>query len=156
MRHVTCKKLWFFYFWHDILHQPTTYRFHTTSDLFQELVPVSATIHSSIPIAQIEGLGLLYKNQVSLSWNRSKNRSKIGLKVCHHPQNSNSIWKFFLNLPRIDRFGPERLYLIILRNYRPFFANLGRNEWLKLKKSIFAKKWSYWFLGDKLFVKYSL
>ena len=114
IRHLTSFKNWF------LCLQRFTLRFPYFSHCFIMMF--------FRPIAQIEGLGLLYKNQVSLSWNRSKNRSKIGLKVCHHPQNSNSIWKIFLNWPRIDRFGPERLYLIILRNYRPFFANLGRNE----------------------------
>ena len=40
----------FINFWHSILHQPTTFQFHTTFDLFQVLVAVSVTIQFPIPI----------------------------------------------------------------------------------------------------------
>ena len=97
-------------------------------------------------MAQIEGLGLLYKHHVSKSWEKLGIVQKIGLKVHHHPQNPIFFWKIFLNLLRIDRFGPERLRLIISRNYRSFLINLGRNEWLKVEKIDFCQKFC-WPLG---------
>ena len=79
-------------------------------------------------MAQIKALGRFYQDQVSKSWGKLGIVQKIDLKVRYHPQNPIFFWKFFLNLLRIIGFGPKRLCLIILRNYRPFSANLQPNE----------------------------
>ena len=79
-------------------------------------------------MAQIKALGRFYQDQVSKSWEKLGIVQKIDLKVRYHPQNPKFFWNFFLNLLRIIGFGPERLCLMILRNYRLFSANLEPNE----------------------------
>ena len=78
-------------------------------------------------IAQIEALGLFYQNQVAKSWWKLMLVQKIDLKFRHHPQNPKFFWKIFLNFLRINRFGPQGLALIILRNYHPILVYLEPN-----------------------------
>ena len=91
-------------------------------------------------IAQIEALGLFYKNQFAKSWWKLVLVQKIGLKVRQHPQNPKNFWKIFLNVFRINWNGQKRSFLIVLRNFCPFFINLGPNKLLKTENIDFVQQ----------------
>ena len=88
----------------------------------------------------MKALGLFYQNQVFKSWERLGIVQKIDLKVRHQPQNPDFFSKIFLNLLKINCFGPQGLFLIIQRNFRPILVNLEPNERLKIEKINFHKK----------------
>ena len=58
-------------------------------------------------MAQIKARRQVYQNQVAKSMEKYGIVQKIDLKVRHHPKNPNFFGKIFLNLLRINRFGPQ-------------------------------------------------
>ena len=51
-----------------------------------------------------------------------------------------------INCLKVINYGPQKLFLVILCDFRSFGTNLGQNEWQKIEKINFIKKY-FWPLG---------
>ena len=79
-------------------------------------------------MAQIEALDQFYQDQVSKSLEKFGIVQKIDLKARHHPQNPIFFRRFFFNCVKVINYGPQKLFLVILCDFRSFGTHLEQNE----------------------------